>query len=170
MSIHEWGYGRWPEGRALYPFLFDKLRHNLLSRFPPDRVDSGRARKAPVAAPASLVYPVGEVKEMQHYLLFYDVAEDYLARRSRYRNSHLELAWKAHDRGELVLGGALEDPVDGAILLFTGESSEVAQRFARADPYVTEGLVTRWRVRRWSTVVGKSAAAPLRPDSPRARA
>ncbi|MGA2641296.1 MAG: YciI-like protein [Spirochaetia bacterium] len=116
---------------------------------------------------------------MQHYLLFYDVAKDYLARRSQFRNSHLELSWKAHDRGELVLGGALADPVDGAVLLFIGESPEVAERFARADPYVTEGLVTRWRVRPWSTVVGDSAAAPLRPDSaaaparpdaPRARA
>ncbi len=101
---------------------------------------------------------------MQHYLLFYDLAADYLARRSQYRTPHLELAWKAHDRGELVLGGALGDPVDGAILLFTGESPEAAERFARADPYVTEGLVTRWRVRPWSTVVGSSASAPVRPD------
>ncbi|MGO9308131.1 MAG: YciI-like protein [Spirochaetia bacterium] len=117
---------------------------------------------------------------MQHYLLFYDVAEDYVARRAEFRARHLELAWKAHDRGELVLGGALADPVDGAILLFAGESPEAAERFARADPYVTEGLVTRWRVRSWSTVVGSSAAAPVRPgtgaaplrpgDAPRARA
>ena len=105
-----------------------------------------------------------------HYLLFYDVAADYLVRRSQYRNRHLELAWEAHARGELQLGGALADPVDGAVLLFTGESPEVAERFARADPYVTEGLVTRWRVRPWSTVVGAAAAAPLRPDPPRARA
>ena len=116
---------------------------------------------------------------MQHYLLFYDVAEDYVARRAQFRTRHLQLAWSAHDRGELVLAGALADPVDGAVLLFQGESPEVAERFARADPYVTEGLVTRWRVRPWSTVVGNSAAAPVRPDgtaapprpdAPRARA
>jgi uncharacterized protein len=99
-----------------------------------------------------------------HYLLFYDVSADYLERRSQYRDRHLALAWKAHDRGELQLGGALADPVDGAVLLFFGDGPEVAEKFARADPYVTEGLVTRWRVRPWSTVVGSGAAAPVRPE------
>jgi uncharacterized protein YciI len=98
-----------------------------------------------------------------HYLLFYDVSADYLERRALYRDRHLALAWQAHDRGELQLGGALADPVDGAVLLFTAEGPEAAERFAREDPYVTEGLVTRWRVRPWTTVVGKTAAAPVRP-------
>jgi uncharacterized protein len=105
-----------------------------------------------------------------HYLLMYDVGPDYLERRSRYRNRHLKAAWQAHDRGELLLGGALADPVDGAVLLFTGEGPEVAERFARADPYVTEGLVTHWRVRQWSTVVGSGAATPARPDGGGTRA
>jgi uncharacterized protein len=57
----------------------------------------------------------------------------------------------------------LADPVDGAVLLFAGESRRVAEEFARADPYVLNGLVTRWRVREWSTVAGESAAVPIRP-------
>jgi uncharacterized protein YciI len=60
-----------------------------------------------------------------------------------------------------VLGGALADPVDGAVLLFSGDSPAVAERFAAADPYVTSGLVTRWRVREWTTVVGDTAAVPV---------
>lgn len=28
------------------------------------------------------------------------------------------------------------------------------ERFAREDPYVTEGLVTRWEVREWVVVIG----------------
>lgn len=51
----------------------------------------------------------------------------------------------AHERCELVLGGALADPVDGAALLFRGSSPEVAEEFAQADPYVRNGLVTTWR-------------------------
>ena len=98
-----------------------------------------------------------------HYLLFYDVAPDYLARRGAYRDEHLELAWQAHARGELVLGGALEDPVDGTVLLFQGESPAVAEQFVTADPYVRNGLVTRWRVRPWTTVVGTDATTPVRP-------
>ena len=100
---------------------------------------------------------------MKHFLLFYDVAADYLARRAEFREAHLAKAWAAHARGDLVLGGALGDPVDGALLLFAGESRRVAEEFAREDPYVLNGLVTRWRVREWSTVAGTLAAAPIRP-------
>ena len=70
-------------------------------------------------------------------------------------------ARRAVERGELLLGGALANPVDGAVLLFTGSSPAVAASFASADPYVTSGLVTSWRVREWTTVVGPYAANPV---------
>ena len=101
-----------------------------------------------------------------HYLLFYDTAPDYLTRRGDFRADHLALAWAAHERGELVLAGALADPVDGALLLFRGDSPAVAERFAEADPYVRNGLITRWRVRPWTTVAGETAATPVRPGAP----
>ena len=98
-----------------------------------------------------------------HYLLIYDTAPDYLERRAAFRSEHLALGWQAHERGELVLGGALADPVDGAVLLFQGDSPAAAEAFAAADPYVRNGLVKSWRVRAWSTVLGKDAASPIRP-------
>lgn len=98
-----------------------------------------------------------------HYLLIYDVSPDYLERRGAFRDEHLRLAWEANERGELVLGGALGEPVDGAILLFRGDSPEAAERFAAADPYVANGLVVRWRVRPWMTVIGAEASSPVRP-------
>ncbi|HWT66472.1 MAG TPA: YciI-like protein, partial [Terracidiphilus sp.] len=76
-----------------------------------------------------------------HYLLIYEASEDYLGRRGEFRGAHLKLAWEAVERGELLLAGALADPVDGAVLLFKGESPEVAEKFVRADPYVANGLV-----------------------------
>lgn len=97
-----------------------------------------------------------------HYLLFYEVTDDYLARRAQLRSAHLEKAWAASERGELILGGALANPVDGAVLLFTGDSPAVAEAFAKSDPYVTQGLVRRWYVREWTTVAGKTAATPVR--------
>jgi uncharacterized protein YciI len=97
-----------------------------------------------------------------HYLLFYDLVEDYVDRRAPFRAAHLNQAWAAAERGELVLAGALADPVDGAVLLFHGNSPNVAESFARKDPYVTAGLVTRWRVREWATVVGDEAATPVK--------
>ncbi len=98
-----------------------------------------------------------------HYLLFYDYVDDYLERRSEFRDEHLARAWRAQSQGELVLGGAYADPADGAALLFQGDSPEVAERFARADPYVKAGLVKRWQVRSWTTVVGDLAESPVRP-------
>jgi len=100
-----------------------------------------------------------------HYLLFYEVGEDYLSRRAALRSAHLEKAWRASERGELILGGALANPVDGAVLLFEGESARVAEEFAAADPYVTGGLVKRWYVREWTTVAGQGAANPVRPGA-----
>jgi uncharacterized protein YciI len=98
-----------------------------------------------------------------HYLLFYEVADDYVTRRAEFRNIHLKMGWEAVERGELVLGGALANPADGAVLFFKGDSPEVAEKFATADPYVTSGIVKRWYVREWTTVVGEIAANPKRP-------
>ena len=97
-----------------------------------------------------------------HYILFYDYVPDYLERRAEFRAEHLALAWQAHARGELVLGGVLDGPVNGAALFFQGDSPAAAQAFAAADPYVRHGLVSRWHVRPWLTVVGDGAAAPVR--------
>ena len=98
-----------------------------------------------------------------HYLLIYDVVDDYVDRRAPLRAAHLAHARAAAGRGELVLGGALADPPDQAILLFRGDSPRAAAAFAAADPYVIKGLVRQWRVREWTTVVGEHAEAPL-PD------
>jgi uncharacterized protein YciI len=100
---------------------------------------------------------------MKHWLLWYQVGDDYVARRAAHRSAHLTKAWAAHERGELVLGGALADPADGAVLLFRAETRDVAEAFAREDPYVVNGLVRHWTVREWSTVVGADAASPVRP-------
>lgn len=91
---------------------------------------------------------------MSWWLLLYDLADDYVERRPPLRPEHLALAEAAHERGELVLGGALDEPMDAAVLVFRGESPAAAEAFASADPYVRDGLVTTWRVRCWNVVVG----------------
>ncbi len=102
---------------------------------------------------------------LKHYLLFYDIVDDYVERRAPLRAVHLEHAWRAQRRGELVLAGALADPVDGVALLFRSEGPEAAEAFAEEDPYVREGLVSAWRVREWTTVVGEDAATPVTPEA-----
>lgn len=68
-----------------------------------------------------------------HYLLFHDVVSDYVIRRQPLRAAHLAHARPFVERGEV----------------------------AAADPYVRQGLLTRWRVRPWSTVVGRDPEVPV---------
>ncbi|HWG20965.1 MAG TPA: YciI-like protein [Terracidiphilus sp.] len=100
-----------------------------------------------------------------HYLLFYELSDDYLSRRGEFRNPHLAKAWAASESGDLLLAGALANPADMAILLFQGDSPAVAENFARTDPYVLNGLVKRWYVREWITVVGTASTTPIRPEA-----
>jgi uncharacterized protein YciI len=97
---------------------------------------------------------------VKHFLLTYTLAPDYLERRPEFRGAHLALAKAAVARGELLLGGPL-DPPEEAMLLFAGEDASTAEAFAASDPYVINGIVTAWRVRAWTTVVGPGAATPV---------
>ena len=98
------------------------------------------------------------------YLLFYELSPDYLERRGNFRAEHLALAWSAQEKGHLILAGALAHPADGAVFHFSGDSPSIAEEFAKADPYVRNGLVSHWRVREWTTVVGEAACTPIHPN------
>jgi len=87
-------------------------------------------------------------------LLFYDVVPDYLERRGQYRDEHLGLVRDAHARGQLVLAGAYAEPADGAALVWHTADTAPIERFVASDPYVKNGLVTRWRIRPWTVVIG----------------
>jgi hypothetical protein len=91
---------------------------------------------------------------VNYYALEYSTADGFIDRRAPHRQEHLRLVREAHGRGDLLLAGALGDPPDGALLIFRAMSPALAEDFARSDPYVTGGLVTRWRVRLWAVVVG----------------
>ncbi|HLM71697.1 MAG TPA: YciI-like protein [Polyangiaceae bacterium] len=91
---------------------------------------------------------------MKYFALFYEVVADYITRRASFRDEHLRLAREAHARGELVMAGAMSDPADRALLIFRALDASVAEDFARKDPYVLNGLVTRWEVRAWNVVIG----------------
>ena len=96
-----------------------------------------------------------------HYLLFYEAGPDYEERRKPFRAAHLQHGRAAVARGEIVLGGAFAKPVDGAVILFRGESPATAEAFAQADPYVVNGVVKRWYVREWNTVIGADAETKI---------
>jgi uncharacterized protein len=95
-----------------------------------------------------------------HYVLIYDYVEDYLPKRAVVRAAHLKLIQEAYDRGEILIAGAFGDPYRGGLLVFRGESPQAAEAFAKSDPYVLTGVVSRWEVRPWLTVVGDGAKMP----------
>ena len=89
-----------------------------------------------------------------YYILFYKTVENYIERRAPFREEHLALVRAAHARGELVMAGALADPADSAVIVFKGESPATAENFVRNDPYVKNNLITEWKVRPWTVVIG----------------
>ena len=97
-----------------------------------------------------------------HYILFYKTVENYVELRTQFRAEHLALANEYHNMGKLIMAGALADPVDEAILVFKGDSPAVVEEFVKNDPYVLNGLITEWRVRPWSVVIGNSTPPELK--------
>lgn len=93
---------------------------------------------------------------MNYYALFYHVVDDYISRRAQYRDDHLKLAEEAHKKGELIIAGAFSDPPDGALLVFKASDKSVVEEFVNNDPYVKNGLVIRWEIRKWTVVIGNN--------------
>ncbi len=91
---------------------------------------------------------------MEYFALIYSLVDDYLERRAALRDKHLSLAKEANSRGELILAGAFSGPADRALLIFRVKDKAVIEEFIRKDPYVNNGLVTRWEIRPWSVVIG----------------
>jgi hypothetical protein len=89
-----------------------------------------------------------------YWILFYDYVDDYMERRTPIRPEHFGLANEFRDRGELVIAGAFADPADGAALVFKADSRDTVEAFIARDPYVRDGLVSGWRIREWTVVLG----------------
>ena len=89
-----------------------------------------------------------------YYILFYKTVDNYVEKRAPFRTEHISLAQQAFENGSLIMAGALADPLDGAVLLFKGNSPAVAEDFANNDPYVKNGLIVEWKVRPWIVVIG----------------
>lgn len=89
-----------------------------------------------------------------YYLLFYKTVENYIEKRAPFRDEHLNLVKHYHEKGSLIMAGALADPTDGAVLVFKGDSPASAEEFVNYDPYIKNGLITEWKVRPWNVVIG----------------
>jgi uncharacterized protein len=91
---------------------------------------------------------------MAYFALIYELVDDYIERRAKFRDEHLKLARELHARGEIVLAGAFAEPPDQALLVFRAADRSVPEAFVSKDPYVTNGLVKSWKIRPWNVVIG----------------
>jgi len=100
---------------------------------------------------------------MPYFVLSYELVNDYVNRRTPYREQHLRQAREAHQRGELILGGAFSEPADRALLVFRVAQRSIVEEFAKNDPYVINGLVLKWEVRPWTVVIGDQWEVAMAP-------
>ena len=92
---------------------------------------------------------------MPYFALFYDTVDNSVERRLPHRQAHLAMIDAAYADNRLVLAGALKP--SGALLVFRADDPAEVERFVQDDPYVTQGLVSRWRIQEWAVVVGEHA-------------
>jgi hypothetical protein len=86
----------------------------------------------------------------RRHILFYEYVGDILERRAPLRDAHLSAIRAGKGDGRILMAGPLGDPPHGAAIVFADRAQ--AEAFATADPYVTGGLVTCWRVEPWTLV------------------
>ena len=88
---------------------------------------------------------------MIYYILKYKTVTNYIEHRKPHRSRHFEHIQKYVDNDKLAMGGAVGDPADEAFIMFYDE--EAAEEFAVNDPYVLNGLVESWEIKRWNELV-----------------
>ena len=81
------------------------------------------------------------------YVLFYEAADDVLAKAPAHFEAHRARGDEYHERGSLLMYGPFGNPQEGAMAIFT--SRKAAEEFAEGDPFVLNGVVRRWFVRGW---------------------
>ena len=89
-----------------------------------------------------------------YYILFYDYIKDVVTKRAPFRDAHLGIVRQLHKDGVIVMAGAYDNPLDGTAIVFKCETQDSVERFVKMDPYVVNSLVTKWRIREWSVVIG----------------
>ena len=86
----------------------------------------------------------------RRHVLFYEYVPDIVERRGPFREGHLSEIRTGLQDGRILMAGPLGDPPHGAAIVFADPAA--ADAFAKRDPYVTNGLVTSWRVEPWTLV------------------
>lgn len=91
---------------------------------------------------------------MKKYILFYETADDVLAKVPIHLPAHRARWERFQADGTLLMIGPFSDPREGAMAVFT--TREAAEEFARGDPFVLNGVVRNWYIREWDEAISAS--------------
>jgi uncharacterized protein YciI len=81
---------------------------------------------------------------------FYEMAPGALSKVMEHYPAHRARLDEFHARGAILAAGPLGNPPEGAMALFN--TREEAEEFIQGDPFVTNGLVSKWRLVEWNAV------------------
>lgn len=96
---------------------------------------------------------------MKTYAVFTHFTEGAAEKRAPHREAHLAHLRELHAQGMLLLGGALQNPMDAGLLILRAESPEEIEKVLAEDSYAKNGIWVRIEIREWSVVVGNVAPA-----------
>lgn len=88
------------------------------------------------------------------FVLEYHYVENMLEKRAPFRSSHLQYAQQSVDKKILLAGGALVPEVKRGILLLRADHEQAVRDFAQNDPYVKNGLITKFDISEWAVAIG----------------
>ena len=93
-----------------------------------------------------------QAKWVERFLLLYESPPSARERIPEFFAAHSAYAheFRARQPGVLLMIGPFPEPEDGqpgAMSIFT--SPEAAEEFAVSDPFVVNGVVAKWYIRRW---------------------
>jgi uncharacterized protein YciI len=81
---------------------------------------------------------------------FYEMAPGALPKVMTHYPAHRARLDEFHARGAILAAGPLGNPPEGAMAIFN--TKEEAEEFIQGDPFVTNGLVSKWRLVEWNAV------------------
>ncbi|PYV57274.1 MAG: hypothetical protein DMG96_31660 [Acidobacteria bacterium] len=68
--------------------------------------------------------------------------------------AHMTRSNELHKKGSLLMAGAfLDDPGEPVTTMGIFPSREAAEEYAKGDPFVLNGLVTKWYIREWANIL-----------------
>lgn len=96
-------------------------------------------------------------KQERYYVVFfetsYDSLEEAVSKAPDVIAAHRARSNEWHSQGRLLMAGAfLNTSQEKLATMVICSTREVAEEYARGDPFVLKGMVNRWYIREWTNL------------------